>query len=309
MQQLFSLFAVFIAIFLFGISILRFGLQNLSGDRLKEQLWKMTDTPLKGIIVGTVITAVLQSSSAVMVMTVGLVACNLLTFRQSIGIILGTNIGTCFTAELIAFSVTDAIIPLLIIGFILLNVRNHVAYCLGCVSFGLGCIFVAMRGLESLAFPIASIPTAFHFLTMTNESHFIAIGVGTIISALIQSSTATTAIAMGFMSENILELPAGIGIILGANIGTCLTAFLASIGSNQSAKLVAYAHIWLNILGVIIFVPFISWLSSISIQLTSIPALQLAHAGTIFNLISSIAVLPFVGLYSKFIIFVHGNNA
>ena len=215
MQQLFTLFAVFIAIFLFGISILRAGLQNLSQDRLKEQLWKMTDTPLKGLIVGTIITAILQSSSAVMVMTVGLVACGLLTFKQSIGIILGTNIGTCFTAELIAFSVTDVIIPLLVIGVVLLNFRKRITYCLGCVSFGLGCIFVAMRGLESLAYPIASIPAAFHFLTLTNESHFIAISVGTIISALIQSSTATTAIAMGFMSESILTLPAGIGIILG----------------------------------------------------------------------------------------------
>lgn len=308
MQQLFSLFAVYIAIFIFGITILRIGLQNLSQNRLKEILMKMTDTPIKGLITGTIVTAILQSSSAVMVMTVGLVACGLLTFKQSIGIILGTNIGTCFTAELIAFRITDAVIPLLIIGIVLLGIKKHIAYCIGCVSFGLGCIFVAMEGLESLAYPIASIPIAHNFLELTNDSHFIAIGVGTLLSALIQSSTATTAIAMGFMSESVLALPAGIGIILGANIGTCFTAFLASIGSNHSAKLVAFAHIWLNIIGVIFFIPLIGWLSSITIQLTSIPSLQLAHAGTIFNLLSSIAVLPFVGLFTKFITSIHGKE-
>ena len=307
MGELFSLFAVYIAIFLFGMTVMRTGLVNLSQDRLKMTLMKMTSTPLKGLLVGTIITAILQSSSAVMVMTVGLVAAGYLTFKQSIGIILGTNIGTCFTTEIIAFNITSAVIPLLIIGVILLNTRKHIAYCLGCVSFGLGCIFVAMQGLEKLAYPIASIPTAYNFLQLTNEHNLIAVGVGAVLSAIIQSSTATTAIAMGFMSDEILALPAGIGIILGANIGTCLTAFLASIGASRPAKLVAFAHIWLNIIGVLVFFPFIGWLGSVSASLTTLPNLQLAHAGTIFNVISSLAVLPFVALFSAFITKLHGN--
>lgn len=309
MQQLFSLFAVYITIFLFGMTVMRTGLINLSEDRLKLLLMKMTSNPFKGLIVGTVVTAILQSSSAVMVMTVGLVAASYLTFKQSVGIILGTNIGTCFTTEIIAFNITSVIIPLLIIGVILLSMKKHITYCSGCISFGLGCIFIAMEGLEKLAYPIASIPAAHNFLQLTNENNLIAVGVGAVLSALIQSSTATTAIAMGFISDHILALPAGIGIVLGANIGTCFTAILASIGAKRPAKLVAFAHIWLNIIGVIVFFPFIDWLSSLSMSLTALPNLQLAHAGTIFNIISSFAVLPFVTLFSNFIILLHGENS
>ncbi len=309
MGKLFSLFAVYITIFLFGMTVMRTGLVNLSQDRLKITLIKMTDKPWKGLLVGTIVTAILHSSSAVMVMTVGLVAAGYLTFKQSIGIILGTNIGTCFTAELITFNITSIIIPLLSIGVVFLNMKRHITYCLGCVSFGLGCIFVSMQGLEKLAYPIASIPVVYNFLQLTNESNVIAIGVGAVLAALIQSSTATTAIAMGFMSDHILALPAGIGIILGANIGTCLTAFLASIGASKHAKLVAFAHIWLNIIGVFAFFPFIDWLSMVSASLTTIPNLQLAHAGMIFNLISSFVILPFVPVFSKFITILHGRTS
>jgi phosphate:Na+ symporter len=309
MGELFSLFAVYITIFLFGMTVMRTGLVNLSEDRLKMTLMKMTSSPFKGMLVGTLVTAILQSSSAVMVMTVGLVAAGYLTFKQSIGVILGTNIGTCFTTEIIAFNITSAVFPLLILGVILLNTRKHIAYCLGCASFGLGCIFVAMQGLEKLAYPIASIPSAYNFLQLTNEHNLIAIGVGAALSALIQSSTATTAIAMGFINDQVLALPAGIGIILGANIGTCLTAFLASVGASRPAKLVAFAHIWLNIIGVLVFFPFIGWLGSVSASLTTLPNLQLAHAGTIFNIISSLAVLPFVAIFSKFITSLHGRPA
>lgn len=308
MGQLFSLFAVFITIFLFGMVVMRTGLINLSQDKLKETLMSATDTPVKGLLVGTIATAILQSSSAVMVMTVGLVAASYLTFKQSIGIILGTNIGTCLTTEIIAFDLTSTIIPLLIIGVIGLNTKKHILYCLGCVSFGLGCIFIAMQGLEKLAYPIASFPFAYNFLQLTNEHNLIAVAVGTVLSALIQSSTATTAITMGFMNDHLLSLPAGIGIVLGANIGTCLTAFLASVGASRPAKLVAFAHIWLNIFGVIVFFPFIGWLGSVSASLTTLPNLQLAHAGTIFNIISSLAVLPFVGIFSRFIIQLHGST-
>ncbi|WNF37712.1 Na/Pi symporter [Bacillaceae bacterium IKA-2] len=307
MEQLFSLFAVYITIFLFGMTVMRTGLLNLSQDRLKSVLMRMTSTPFKGLLAGTIITAMLQSSSAVMVMTVGLVAAGYFTFKQSIGIILGTNIGTCFTTEIIAFNITSIIIPLLIIGVILLNMKKHFTYCLGCISFGLGSIFVAMEGLEKLAYPIASIPTAYYFLQLTNEHNLIAVSVGAVLSALIQSSTATTAIAMGFISDQILALPAGIGIILGANIGTCFTAFLASAGAIRQAKLVAFAHIWLNIIGVLAFFPFIGWLATLAASLTSLPNLQLAHAGSLFNIISSLAVLPFVSLFAKFVTKLHGK--
>ncbi|MBU8905638.1 Na/Pi symporter [Desertibacillus haloalkaliphilus] len=306
-QDLFTLFAVFIAVFLFGMTIMRTGLANMTGEKFKKLLLQMTDSPWKGLLVGTIVTAILQSSSAVMIMTVGLVAAGYITFKQSIGIILGTNIGTVLTTEIIAFDLSALIFPLLLLGILFLVINKHLTYCLGCISFGLGCIFVAMQGLEKLAYPLASLPFAHSFFELTNENQLLGVGVGTALSAIIQSSTATTAITMGFMNENMLALHAGIAIMLGANIGTCFTAFLASVGSNHAAKLVAFAHIWLNIIGVLLFLPFVEWLSSISSSLTSIPNLQLAHASTIFNIICSLVVLPFVGWFAKMITKIHGQ--
>ncbi|WP_216830064.1 Na/Pi symporter [Alkalihalobacterium elongatum] len=308
-KELFTLFVVFIALFLFGMTIMRAGLHNLAGNRFKNTLEKMTDSPWKGLLLGAGITALLQSSSAVMIMAVGLVAAGILTFKQSIGIILGTNIGTCLTLEILAFDLSSFIMPLLLIGVFLIFLRNEITYLIGCISFGLGCIFVAMHGLEGLAFPISSLPFAHAFFTWTNNSELFGIGLGTIFSAIIQSSTATTAIAMGFMNDQIFGLSSGIAIMLGANIGTCFSAFLASMGANHSAKLVAFAHIWLNLLGVLLFFPFIGWLSDIASSLTNLPSLQLAHASTIFNIISSLVLLPFVHWYAKFIIFLHGKRA
>ncbi|WP_096201314.1 Na/Pi symporter [Bacillus sp. FJAT-45350] len=307
-QELFTLFAVFIALFLFGMTVMRTGLKNVVDNKFKQTLISLTNTPLKGLLVGTIVTALLQSSSAVMIITVGLVAAGFITFKQSIGVILGTNIGTCITLEIIAFDLSSLILPMLLLGVFMLMIPKHLTYCIGCVSFGLACIFIAMQGLEKLAYPLASLPFTHSFFQLTNESELIGVGVGTAMSAIIQSSTATTAITMGFMNQDMLALPAGIAIMLGANIGTCFSAFLASVGANHTAKLVAFAHIWLNIVGVLLFLPLIGWLESISSSLTSLPNLQLAHASTIFNIISSLIVLPFVHYFSKFILYVHGKK-
>lgn len=304
-QQIITSFAVFIAIFLFGITIMRIGLANLGYERLKQVLIQLTDSPWKGFIVGIAVTAILQSSSAVMVITIGFVAARLLTFQQSIGIILGTNVGTVLTLEILALPVESFTIIFLLAGVFLLFLPYHLTYCLGSVSFGLGCVFLAMEGLSNLAEPLSQIPLASEIFARTNHSLAFGVGLGTLIAAIIQSSTATTAIAMGFLEENLLHLPAGIAIMFGANIGTCITAVLASIGARRPAKLVAYAHVWLNILGVIAFFPFIPLLSEWSASLTENAALALAHASFIFNVLCSLFILPFVSYFANFISFVH----
>lgn len=308
-KELFTLFIVFIALFLFGMTVMRVGLHNITGKRFEQFISKFVDTPWKGLIVGTIITAILQSSSAVMIMTVGFVAARMLTFKQSIGIILGANIGTSVTLEIIAIDLSSYVIPLLVTGVILMFFHYQIAHCLGCITFGLGCIFVAMNGLEGLAYPLSTLPIAHSFFQWTSESHLFAVGIGTIFSAIIQSSTATTAIAMGFMNDGLLELASSIAIMLGANIGTCFSAFLASLGANHSARLVAFAHIWLNIIGVLLFLPFIHWLAGVAQLLTEIPSLQLAHASTIFNIICSLIMLPFVHWFTTFILSLHGKKS
>ncbi|MFT4412686.1 Na/Pi symporter [Fredinandcohnia humi] len=301
MIELVSLFAVFIAIFLFGMTVMRTGLYNLTGEKIKVWLIRFTDNPIKGLLTGTIITAIIHSSSAVMVLVVGLIATGYLTFRQSIGIILGTNIGTTFTAEMITFDIFEWIVPLLVVGFLCLFVKNQQVFSFGAFLFGLGCMFVAMNGFEHLAKPISQFPSIHTFFEKTNESGIFGVGVGTLLTAIIQSSTATTGIIMGFINEQLLSLNAGIAILLGANIGTCITAYIASIGSKQEAKLAAYTHIWINLIGVIVFFPFIDMLGALAKMLTSLPDVQIAHISLIFNVLTSLLFLPFTGVLTKFI--------
>ncbi|NEU32357.1 Na/Pi cotransporter family protein [bacterium LRH843] len=308
MKDLFSIFAVFIALFLFGMVVMRAGLFHVGEAHFRRVLHRLTDSAWKGLIIGAVATAVFQSSSAILIIVVGLVSTGILTFRHSIGIILGANIGTTMTTELIALDLSYFIIPLLAIGLIFLLLPTTLAYSIGCLSFGLACIFIAMNGLETLAGPLATLPFAHSFFDVTNENQLVGVGIGALLTAIIQSSTATIAIAMGFMNDHILSLPAGIAIMLGANIGTCVTAFLASIGAGPSARLVAYANIWLNVFGVLLFFPFIGWLSELASNLTSVPMMQLAHASLLFNLICSLILLPFVTLFSRFVETLHGKN-
>ncbi|GAE30664.1 Na/Pi symporter [Alkalihalobacillus hemicellulosilyticus] len=304
-KELVSLLAVYITLFLFGMIVLRTGLFQLGGQSFQRWLHQMTDSPWKGLIVGMVATAVLQSSSAIIVMTVGLVATGFIQFRHSIGIILGANIGTTVTTELLTLDVSAMIIPLLIMGFLSLLIPKKITFSFGCSTFGLACIFIAMNGLESLAYPLSSIPNIHSFFHITNEHLSFGIGLGTIMTAFIQSSTATTAIAMGFMNDHILDLPAGIAIMLGANIGTCITAYLASLGSGKSARLVAFANIWLNVIGVLLFLPFIHALSYISQILTPDPMTQLAHASLLFNSICSFLLLPLANYFATLINRIH----
>lgn len=296
-----TLFFVYLAIFLFGMAVMRTGLLNLTEDRTKGFLQHFTDHPAKGMIVGAVLTALLQSSSAVMVITVGLVAAGYLSFYQSIGIMLGSNIGTTLTTELITLDISNYVFPLLIIGFLFLFSKRKLPFSIGSSIFGLGCLFVAMGGFESLALPLSLFPNVQEFLMHTNDQHLIGVFLGTVITALIHSSSATVGISMSFLNNGLLSLPAGIAIMLGANIGTCITAFMASIGGIKEAKLTAYAHIWLNVFGVLAFFPLIPLLSKLVEYLAVSADVQLAHSSVIFNIVCSFVALPFVKPFSRFV--------
>ncbi len=280
---------------------MRTGLLQLSENRTKDYIRHFTDHPIKGMIVGAVITALLQSSSAVMVITVGLVAAGYLTFYQSIGIMLGSNIGTTLTTELITLDISNYVLPLLLIGFFCLFSKRKLPFSIGSSIFGLGCLFVAMKGFEGLALPLSLYSNVQDFLLLTNEHHFIGVILGTIITAMIHSSSATVGISMSFLNNELLSLPAGIAIMLGSNIGTCVTAYMASFGGIKEAKLTAYAHIWLNIFGVLIFFPLIPLLSNFVEALAANADVQLAHSSVIFNLVCSFIALPFVKPFSRFI--------
>lgn len=287
------------------MNIIRIGLFNISAEKLKSWLIKLTSTPLKGMLTGTFITALLQSSTAVMVITIGLISAKIMTFPQSIGIILGTNIGTTFKTELITFEIDAAIAPLAVIGAILILFQNKKTRSIGMTVFGIASVFTAMKGFEYLAQPLTSLPIVHNGLLKLNGSISMSLLTGTILTIIIQSSTAMTGIAMGFLTAGLLKLDAGIAIMLGANIGTCITAIIASIGGGKEAKLAAYAHVWLNVFGVLLFIPLIPTLTALAPNIAGQKDVQLAHISVIFNMASSLIVLPFATRFGKMILYLH----
>ncbi|WP_026572406.1 Na/Pi symporter [Bacillus sp. UNC438CL73TsuS30] len=303
------LFVLCILLFVFGMTVIRFGLFNLSAEKLRTWLIKLTRTPLKGMVTGTFITALLQSSSAVMVITIGLISARIMTFPQSIGIILGTNIGTTFKTELITFDIDAILAPLAILGAFLIILKNRKARSIGMLLFGIASVFTAMKGFELLAHPLTSLSYINKFILSINDHVFLSLLTGTFITAIIQSSTAMTGIAMGFLTAGLLQLDAGIAIMLGANIGTCITAIIASIGGGKESRLAAYAHVWLNVFGVALFIPLIPYLSEHADLLASHKDVQLAHISVIFNVATSIIVLPFATKFGEMILYLHGKKA
>ncbi|MEI5905790.1 Na/Pi symporter [Bacillus spongiae] len=294
--------------FIVGMIILREGLFRIAGDSMNHWLQHYTKTSVRGLITGTICTGLLQSSSIVTVMTIGFVSTGILSFYQSIGIILGTNIGTTLTLEFLSFSVKQLSVPLLIIGICLTLFKEKNLISSGIICIGLAIILLSMTGFESLS---ASLSNSKWFLSMINSMKLyplLALFIGIIFSSIVQSSTATTVLAMSLLSTQNIGINEGILIMLGANIGTCITGMIASIGSGEDARLTAWVHVWLNIISVGACLPFTSYLGSISQQLSSDPAIQLAHASVLFNVVTSLIVLPFIKPFQSFILFLHSNK-
>ncbi len=307
MSQL-SLFILMIGLFLLGMFLLRKGLFNLSSKKLEKSLVTLTNKPWKGLLLGVIVTSILQSSSAVSIITIGLVAAKVLSFSQSIGVILGANIGTTITAELITLNIDSLIIPIAIIGAVLFLFKKNSIRNSGLAFIGISAIFGAMWGFERLATPLRGLAYIDKIFLMLDGNLLYAVVAGAFLAAIIQSSTATTGIMMGFLAAGTMNLDTGIAIVLGANIGTCLDAWLASLGSGREAKLTAYSHIWINILGVAIFYPFIGVLATIGTHLSKHPDVQLAHISVIFNVLSSLMILPFTKQFANFIEKIHGSK-
>ncbi|MBS4209064.1 Na/Pi symporter [Bacillus sp. FJAT-50079] len=301
-------FIVLALCFLLGMTWLRVGLFNVSGGAVEGLLRKMTNTPISGFIAGIVMTAVLQSSSAVTVIAVGLVSARILAFPQTIGIILGTNIGTTITLEFFTFDLTKIIIPFLAIGLFFMLFKHAKWRSTGFIFVGIGMIFAAMNGFEWLSSPLAQVSYVQHLIYLMRDYVIIAFLTGTLLTALIQSSTVMTGIAMSFLATGIFPLETGIAIMLGANIGTCATGLLAAIGAGHEARLTAFAHMWLNIAGALIFLPLSHILADASRLMTDTPESQLAHASVVFNVLCSLVVLPFANQFGRLISKIHGGK-
>lgn len=282
-----------VTLFLGGMRIMRTGLYALAGDKLKKHLVRYTRTPMRGLISGTFITALLQSSSAVTVITIGLTNAKILSFPQTIGIILGSNIGTTFTTQLMAFNLGKIAFPLFLIGSIMTLIPKKAIRFSGLAIAGFGCILVAMNMMQSIAVPLQQTTFFSRILPHLSEHPLYGLLLGCGLTALIHSSSGVTALTMGFMNEHLFSLPTAIAIVLGSNVGTCISAVMAAIGGNIAAKRVAWVHVFLNVVGALLFYPFINLMATGVTYLTNQPDQQIAHIQTFFNVICSLAALPF----------------
>jgi phosphate:Na+ symporter len=296
-------------IFLFGLKIMETALNKWAGPYLHKVIGRFTDTPLRGMLTGTAITALLQSSSAVTVITIGLVNAGVMTFPRTLGIILGTNIGTCITTELIGLNLTKLAIPLLIgssaLWLLSLMVPDHRFRSerslklltswrmLSLAIAGFACILVGMIVMQTIVPALQTRGLLGWFVEHAQRSILWGVFAGMCLTAAIHSGAATIAMTMGLASVDAIPVDLAVAIVIGANVGTCATAFLAGLGSNRFGQAVAWAHITLNVAGALAFMPLIGLLADISGMISSNPSEQIAHAQTIFNIVCSIAALPF----------------
>lgn len=303
-----------LALFLFGMEQMSDGMKKAAGDSMRKILAALTKNRLIGMTVGAFVTMVIQSSSATTVMLVSFVQAQLMTFVQSLGVILGADIGTTITAQLIAFKLTDYALLMIAVGFaIRMFSKKDTGKHIGEVVMGFGILFFGMKLMSDAMKPLRSFEP-FIDLLQGLENPLLGLLVGAVFTALIQSSSAFTGIIIVLAQQGLLTLDAGIPLIFGANLGTCVTAGLASIGTTREAKRVALAHILFKVGGILLFILWIPTFADIvrsisptsnAIELDKLVAAtprQIANAHTLFNVSLAFIFLPFTILFSKLIL-------
>lgn len=304
-----------LAIFIFGMNMMSECLQKVAGDKMKKILGLLTKNPLMGAIAGTLVTAVLQSSSATTVMAIGFVSAGLMGLPQAISIIIGANIGTTITAQIIAFKISDYIYLFIFLGFIVAFVaKNEKIKYIGQTVFAFGLLFLGIETMGDVMKPLAASPIFTTMIGKVADIPILGVAVGTLMTVVVQSSSATIAVLQNFASQagpdevsSIIGLAGAIPILLGDNIGTTITALLACIGQSKDAKRTAVAHCIFNISGSLLFIWFvkpyaslIQWISPKGPEVEVISR-QIANAHTGFNLTMTIIWIPLVWLMVKIV--------
>ena len=285
-----------LALFLYGMQMMSTGLEVAAGNKMKQILEKLTTNRFLGIGVGALITALIQSSSATTVMVVGFVNSGMMTLRQAVWIIMGANIGTTITGQLIALNV-GVIAPLVaFIGVALIVFcKNQKLRYIGNIFAGIGILFIGMNMMSSSMKPLQNEP-AFINLLSEFDNPLLGIGVGALFTAVIQSSAASIGILQTLANNGIIALSGAAFVLFGQNIGTCITAFLASIGTNRNAKRTMLIHVLFNVIGTALFTILCIYSPLLMFMQKSNPgnpAAQIANLHTVFNIATSVVLIPF----------------
>lgn len=306
-----------LALFLYGMNSMSDALQKAAGDKMKKVLGFLTRNPIMGALAGMLVTAVLQSSSATTVMVIGFVSAGLMSLPQAISVIFGANIGTTMTAQLMAFKISNYIYPIIFIGFMLcfLGKKEKIKN-VGMVIFSFGLLFEGIEIMGSVMKPLANSEVFINLMEKVSDIPILGVGLGMIMTLVVQSSSATIAVLQNFASQagpdgvhSVIGLAGAIPILLGDNIGTTITALLASIGQSKNAKRTAIAHSIFNISGSVVFLFLIPWFSRF-VQYISpkgneidIISRQIANAHTTFNVVCTLVWLPLIPIMVKIVTF------
>ena len=285
-----------LALFLYGMQMMSTGLEAAAGNRMKSILEKLTSNRIKGVLVGAAITAVIQSSSATTVMVVGFVNSGLMTLKQAVWVIMGANIGTTITGQLIALDI-GAIAPLFAIAGVgaIMFIKSEKVHHISSIFAGLGILFMGMDMMGAAMSPLKE-SEAFINLMTKFDNPLLGILVGALFTAVIQSSSASVGILQALASTGMIPLSSAVFVLFGQNIGTCITAVLASIGMKVNAKRTTVIHLLFNIIGTVLFTviclvtPYVTWIEAMT---PGDPVAQIANAHTVFNIVTTLLLLPF----------------
>lgn len=304
-----------LAIFIYGMNLMSEGLQKTAGDRMRNILAILTRNPVVGVLAGAMVTAVLQSSSATTVMVIGFVSAGLMKLPQAVSVILGANIGTTVTAQLIAFKVGDYAWIFVVAGFVMFFfVKKEKVQNIGETIFAFGLLFVGINTMSETMKPLAQTEAFSQLMLSVADSPILGVVVGTLMTAIVQSSSAIIAVLQNLAStpgpdgvHSIIGIAGAIPLLFGTNIGTTITAILASIGASANAKRTALAHIIFNFSGTILFLFFIPIYTKLVVLISpkgnelDIIARQIANGHLVFNIICTILWLPFIWLLVKMV--------
>lgn len=283
-----------LGLFLFGMKLMGDGLENVAGEKLKNILEKVTNNKYMGVFIGAIVTAIIQSSSATTVMVVSFVNAGLINLTQATGVIMGANIGTTITAQLISCKL-DSIAPLFVgvgaLSLLISSKKKHKD--ISSIILGFGILFLGMNFMSNAMSPLAESKLFSEILILIGNNKLLGIFCGLLMTAIVQSSSATTGILIALASTGSINIDVALPVIFGCNIGTCVTALLASASGNRIAKKAGLIHLFFNVIGVLIFIPFITLLVSFIkyINPTDITR-QIANAHTIFNITNTLILLP-----------------
>lgn len=305
-----------LAIFIFGMNMMSESLQKAAGEKMKKILGILTVNPVMGVLAGTIATAVMQSSSATTVMVIGFVSAGLMTLKQGISVILGANIGTTMTAQLLAFNISDYIFVIIFVGFIVsFAFKSEKIKSIGQTIFAFGLLFEGIQIMSSVMKPLAASPVFINMIDHVSGMPVLGVLVGTLMTLVVQSSSATIAVLQNFAAQagpdgvsSIIGLAGAIPVLLGDNIGTTITALLACIGQSRDAKRTALAHCTFNITGAFLFIwfvkPYAHFIQAISTKGPEVEVIarQIANAHTIFNITMTLIWLPLIWLLVKIVV-------